>query len=126
MTTDDRPLFSSPEQVVRCWARGIPSGCKAIPLEPEGGTGSEMARASRLYDRSERYAVACAVVRRACSLGLTAQQGSVLISLLWLELPWDRAAEEAGLDDPAIEAGSVKQRVYRAYHKGLRKIMEAM
>lgn len=124
--TDDRPLFLSAEQIVRCWAAGIPSGCKAIPLEPEGCSGSEYRRASRLYDRSERYAVACAVMRRAAAAGLTRPQAVVCVHLLALDSPWDQAASAAGLDDPGIEACSVKQRVYRALHAGLRIIQGAM
>lgn len=126
MQSDDRPLFVSPEQVVRCWARGIPSGCKAIPLEPEGCSGSEYRRASRLYDRSERYAVACAVMKRAFAAGLTHEQAIVCFFLLARDASWDQAAAAAGLDDPAIAACSVKQRVYRALHAGLRIIQGAM
>ena len=124
--SDDRPLFTSPEQVVRCWATGIPSGCKAIPLEPEGGSGSELARASRLYDRSERYAVACAVMRRAFTAGLRREHAIVLVWLLVLDSPWDQAAAASGLDDEQLAAGSVKQRVYRALHAGLRAVARAM
>jgi hypothetical protein len=124
--SDDRPLFTSPEQVVRCWATGIPSGCKALPLEPEGGSGSELARASRLYDRSERYAVACAVMRRARVGGLTSAQEVILVALLARERSWDQAAEAAGLEDAELQADSVKQRVYRALHAGLRAVARAM
>lgn len=124
--SDDRPLFTSAEQVVRCWATGIPSGCKAIPLEPEGGSGSELARASRLFDRSERYAVACAVMRRARAGGLSSAHETILVALLVQERSWDQAASAAGLDDPTIAASSVKQRVYRAYHAGLRAVAREM
>ena len=124
--TIDRPLFSSAEQVVRCWARGLPDGCKALPLEREGGTGSEMARASRLYDRSERYAVACAVMRRAKARGLTDTQELVLVALLHAGLSWDQAAELAGLCDESLAVDSVKRRVYRALNAGLARVAGAM
>jgi len=120
--TDDRPLFSTPEQIVRCWAKGIPSGCKAIPLEPEGGSGSAFARNERMFKRSEQYAVACAVMRRAFKAGLSSEQAIVLVWLLVRDESWQRAAEAAGLDDPKISADAVSHRVYRAKAAGLRTI----
>ena len=125
-TTDDRPLFRRAEDVVRCWARGIPSGCKALPIEREGGTGSEMARASRLFDRSERYAVACAVMKRAKAAGLTAAQEVVLCALLHVGLSWDQAADLAGMGSDDVATDSVKRRVYRALHAGLSRVSGAM
>ena len=119
------PLFGSPEAVVRCWYRGIPHGCKALPLEREGGSGSEIARAGRLYDRSERYVVACAVMRRAQAAGLTSAQEVVLVGLLVEDVSWELAADKAGLDDGSA-AETVKKRVYRALKGGLRLVREAM
>jgi hypothetical protein len=119
------PLFTSAEAVVRCWYRGIPHGCKALPLEREGGTGSELVLAGRLYDRSERYVVACAVMRRAQAAGLSQAQEVVLVGLLVEDVSWERAAGLAGLDDGAA-VETVNKRVYRALHAGLRLVREAM
>ncbi|MDY0063301.1 MAG: hypothetical protein RBU45_26090 [Myxococcota bacterium] len=123
MSDDDRPLFHSPEEIVRCWARGIPSGSKALPLEPEGGSGSLYARQWRLFERSERYAVACAVIRRA---QLSAEQEAIMLALYGHDLSWDQAARAAGIDDATILADSVKHRVYRARQRALDAIWWAM
>ena len=122
----EAPLFRRAEDVVRCWAGGIPGGCKALPIEREGGSGSEVARASRLFDRSERYAVACAVMRRAKAAGLTEAQEVVLYALLHAGLSWDQAADIAGLYDEALAADSVKRRVYRSLQAGLALVAGAM
>ena len=120
------PLFRRAEDVVRCWARGIPCGCKALPIEREGGSNSAADRASRLFDRSERYAVACAVMRRAKDAGLTEAQEVVLYALLHAGMSWDQAARHAGLCDDALAVDSVKRRVYRALHAGLARVVCAM
>lgn len=121
---DNAPLFTSAESVVRCWARGLRHGCKALPLEREGGTGNEVARADRLFARTERYVVACAVMRRASAAGMGEAQARVMVALLVEDLSWHVAARLAGLDDGTAEA--VKKRVYRALQSGLRLVREAM
>lgn len=122
----ERPLFDGPEQIVRVWALGIPSGCKAIPLHPEGCSSSEQSKSDRLWRRTERYAVACAVMRRATERGLGRSHCLVMLSLLVAGRSWHQAAEDAGLDEPGLRAEACKKRVYRALKAGIRMVAREM
>jgi hypothetical protein len=126
-TREEAALFSGPEDIVRCWARGIPGGCKALPIEREGQSSSIFDRRARLAHRTERYVVACAVMREAQQkLGLNETLLAVLKALLLEDLDWHAVAERAGLDDGRITADAVKHRVHRAYNAALRCVREAM
>jgi len=128
----DRPLFGTreltpEEHLLRCWATGIPGGCKAIPLEQEGSSSSLYDRRSRLADRTERYVVACAVMREAQEkLGLDETLLAVVMGMVVYELPWDKVAIAAGLDDEKLEADSVYRRARKALAGALRCVREAM
>ena len=125
----DRPLFSGPESVVSCYVLGMGTGIGGVGLDPERRpTGNSHAFMERIEHKAERLARANAILMRAFpgGFGTHNKRWTVMVALIGYDLDWHQAAEMAGLDDGSVTAGAVRQRVYRAYHAGLRAVRGCM
>ena len=122
------PLFTNPAQVVRCCCASMQVSIGGAGIDPERiPSGNPNAFNLRLDRETEKLACAAGIVARAKASGrLTPTMWDVLVALIAMDQPWQRAAQMAGLDDDGAGAAAVHSRVFRARHRGLYAIREEM